>query len=223
MTARLSPPHGSDAAPRWRGRSAAERAAERRARLIEAGLDAFSDNGYAGSSVQGVCRAAGPTERYFYESFADREAMLLAIVAEITGGMRAAVGRAVARSRDDRATVASLAIGAALDHLLEDPRRGRVLLIETFGVSARVEEQRRSDIAQLVGWLSGLAGGSFVAGESAPLEVELGARSTIGAAEELMIASIRGEISVDRDRLVSHLVGLLLAGVPDPSSGGSRA
>src|SRR4051794_9638175 len=61
------------------GVSAADRVAERRKRVMAAGLDLFGTHGYTATGVKDVCRAAGVTDRYFYESFADRKALFLAV------------------------------------------------------------------------------------------------------------------------------------------------
>jgi AcrR family transcriptional regulator len=39
----------------------------------------FGATGYAAVSVKQVCQAAGLTERYFYQSFSDREALLAGV------------------------------------------------------------------------------------------------------------------------------------------------
>src|SRR4029077_5184552 len=51
------------------GVSAEDRIAARRAKLLDAGLELFGTRGYATTGVKDVCREAGLTDRYFYESF----------------------------------------------------------------------------------------------------------------------------------------------------------
>src|SRR5256885_16518468 len=70
-------------ARRYAGASAVERRDERRARLLAAGLDALGTDGYAGATVRGVCARARLTPRYFYESFDDLDALLVAVFAEV--------------------------------------------------------------------------------------------------------------------------------------------
>ena len=50
----------------------------RRERLIEGAIRAYGELGYRNTTVKAVCEAAGLTERYFYESFANSEALLVA-------------------------------------------------------------------------------------------------------------------------------------------------
>jgi AcrR family transcriptional regulator len=62
------------------GQEGDARRAERRAQLIEAGLDLLgSDDGDHTLSVRGVCKRAGLATRYFYESFTDRDALIVAV------------------------------------------------------------------------------------------------------------------------------------------------
>ena len=79
----------------WRGVSAEDRTSERHERLMEAGLDVFASTGYAACSVREVSRAAGLTERYFYESFENREALLTALADRIVGDFLAAAAPAL--------------------------------------------------------------------------------------------------------------------------------
>ena len=62
----------------YAGLSAEERRLARRERLIEGAIRAYGELGYRNTTVKAVCEAAGLTERYFYESFANSEALLVA-------------------------------------------------------------------------------------------------------------------------------------------------
>ena len=63
----------------WAGTTLEGRRGQRREQLIEAGLDLLGTHGAAAVSVRSVCRHARLTDRYFYESFADRGELLLAV------------------------------------------------------------------------------------------------------------------------------------------------
>jgi len=53
--------------------------AERRRKLIDAAIQLYGTQGYHNTTVRGVCAAAHLTERYFYESFASSEELLLTV------------------------------------------------------------------------------------------------------------------------------------------------
>src|SRR5688572_6780726 len=96
---------GTSAAPSrpYRGQPAADRRAERREKLLAAGLELLGTEGHGGTTVRGVCREAGLTPRYFYESFEDLDALLLAvfdrIVAEASATVLEAIAAAPAEAR----------------------------------------------------------------------------------------------------------------------------
>ena len=50
---------------------------------MEAGLEVFCAAGFQQAKVRDVCREAGLTQRYFYESFTTKEALLAAITDEV--------------------------------------------------------------------------------------------------------------------------------------------
>src|SRR5687768_13247318 len=57
------------------GLSEDERKRERRVKFIEAGIVMFGRDGFAGVTTRSLCAEAGLTQRYFYESFKDIEAL----------------------------------------------------------------------------------------------------------------------------------------------------
>ena len=64
---------------RYVGLSMKERAAARRKEFTEAGIELFGTRGVAASKVADICRHAGLTERYFYESFDSVEEFVHAV------------------------------------------------------------------------------------------------------------------------------------------------
>ncbi|TFW03181.1 TetR/AcrR family transcriptional regulator [Oxalobacteraceae bacterium OM1] len=126
-------------APRlYRGISQEERRAERRRRLIAAGIAVYGERGYRQSSVKAVCEAAGLTERYFYESFANSEELLVAAFNAVTYGVHQEGVEAAQskRSRKERARAMLYAYFAALQR---EPHAARVFLVEIRGVSPAVD------------------------------------------------------------------------------------
>lgn len=65
------------------GKTAAERAAERRGRLVLATIEVLASSGEARATMTAVCAGAGLTERYFYESFASLEDAMLAALDQV--------------------------------------------------------------------------------------------------------------------------------------------
>ncbi|MFD4355019.1 TetR/AcrR family transcriptional regulator [Nocardia sp. NPDC058518] len=125
------------------GRPVDDRRADRRAQFIAAGLAVFGEHGYQGSSITGVCKAAGLARAQFYEHFDNREMLLLAVYDLIQADARLAVTEALAAVTDaDAATRARIAVRAYAESIGSDPRRARVSFVEIVGVSAGVEKHR---------------------------------------------------------------------------------
>src|SRR4051794_19105906 len=79
----------------YRGSPAPERASQRRTQLVAAGRKLFGKSGYAAVTVRSVCVEAGLTERYFYESFSNREELLAAVYLACVGDLQEAVNGAI--------------------------------------------------------------------------------------------------------------------------------
>src|SRR6202045_2726915 len=107
------------------GVSVDQRRATRRAALIEAALDLFGEDGAHAVSKRAVCARAKLNDRYFYEHFTDADALLEAIVRDLTAeGLEAVKAATSSAVPDIRAQVRATA-DAALDYLVADPRRGQ--------------------------------------------------------------------------------------------------
>lgn len=65
------------------GRTAQQRREERRRTLLDVGRELWCEQGWAAVTMRGVCARAELSDRYFYESFADREALLVAIAEDV--------------------------------------------------------------------------------------------------------------------------------------------
>lgn len=129
------------AAPKrkYGGISAEERRVQRRKRIIDAAICAYGKHGYSNSTVKAICETAGLTERYFYESFANREALLAASFENVTALVLSTL-ETISREHLGTPTERSRAMLFAFYQLLKDERNAaRLFLIEIAGVSPAVD------------------------------------------------------------------------------------
>jgi AcrR family transcriptional regulator len=200
----------STATRQWRGVSADQRRAERRAKLIEAGLEVIGTRGWPATTVRSVCAEAGLTERYFYEAFADREALLVAVFDELVAeGARIVLDTVVSAPKDFRKTVRA-AISAGVEWVSADPRKGKVLAIEGAANEA-LQRRRREGIRDQAALLARLSGELFGSSPAAESDAELNALAAIGAVAEIGVAYLDGALDIPQERLVDHLAGVVTA------------
>lgn len=139
---------GSPGRKTFRGLSDATRAARvagRRERFLTAGLDVFGTIGLRQATVKGLCKAAGLTERYFYESFSTIEDLFCAVYQAQTQRIRehflAAIPK-MPRALDQRIHLALTSYFS----MMRDQRVVRILHMEAMGAGDRVSAMREADL-----------------------------------------------------------------------------
>jgi AcrR family transcriptional regulator len=110
----------------YAGRGPSERKAERRRRLLEAGLQVFGTTPWEHAGIALLCATARTGTRGFYDEFDSREALLLDVATEIvlTGVDR--LQAALASAPPTLEAKVSAGLTSYLRYLTEDPRRARV-------------------------------------------------------------------------------------------------
>jgi AcrR family transcriptional regulator len=189
------------------GASPGERTARRRAALCDAALDLLTDGGWERVTVRGVCTRARLNDRYFYESFRDPAALLLAVREQVTAQAFAAVGEAIAATEPDPGVRVRAVVVALVDFFTEDPRRGHVLVL-----SQATEELRKARQASIRAMARVVADqGAAMLGEQAPPEQdrELAALTLVHGTLELFASWLRGELDITREHLVDFLVAMV--------------
>ena len=106
----------------YRGQSQEQRRAERRSRLVAGAIAVYGERGYHQATVKAVCEAAGLTERYFYESFANSEALLIDSYNTVTYGVLGEIVRAgilaVDRGQHDAAVALGMSRALAMRRII---------------------------------------------------------------------------------------------------------
>ncbi|WP_167193216.1 TetR/AcrR family transcriptional regulator [Brevibacterium pigmentatum] len=75
----------------YAGASREARESARREQIIAAGIELFGTQGYRAATVGAICETAGLNKRYFYESFATLEDLLVEVYERVVADLRAAV------------------------------------------------------------------------------------------------------------------------------------
>jgi AcrR family transcriptional regulator len=187
------------------GVQARDRVAERRRRLLDAGLELLGGSDSPPDlTVRAVCAEAGITARYFYESFTDKDALVEAtfdrVVADIAATTQATVAAAPPEEQN-RAGIANLvnavAVDARVGRLLFNPRL-------TNAVLAR----KRSEAGGLFAILSGEHATSAYALPDDEW-TKSAAHFIVGGVAQTISAWVSGDVALSQSQLVFHLTRML--------------
>jgi AcrR family transcriptional regulator len=183
---------------RWSGVPLENRQALRRDELIAAGVDLLGGPSGPALTVRAVCRAAGLTERYFYESFSDRDEFVRAVYDDVCA-------RAV--SALTSSTTARDAVERFVALVVDDPTRGRVLLL-----APTVEPVlTRSGASWMPSFIELLARKvTRITEISEPAEQAMAATGLLGALTALFIAYLDGHLTATREQFIDHCVDMVL-------------
>lgn len=194
----------------YRGISPSERQAQRRERLLDAGLELFGTRGYAATSIRSVSAAAGLNSRYFYESFSSREDLLYCVYRRIVTDLAVRAAEAVA-SADTIEGKARAGLRAGWVAMTEDRRKARIVAREVVGVSDRLERLRRETRRSLADLT--VQGAMSVAPDDLRLRLDpvLVARALMGGVVEVLADWINGDVDASVDEVVEHFTTLFTA------------
>jgi AcrR family transcriptional regulator len=194
---------------RYGGQDAAARVAERRLRLVAAGLELMGTRGVAGTTVRGVAEQSGLAARYFYESFDHIEALQMAVFDHVAeeAAQRCLVAFADAPA-DDRGRIRAV-LTEVTDFFLDDPRKGHILVVES---AASPELGRRASGAttRFAGMLAAAVHGGDPTADPAdvPALHRLVSQFLIGGVTSALGAVLQKDIVVDRAGVIDTLVAL---------------
>ena len=192
------------------GISAEQRVAERRERLVEAGLEEFGTRGVRSTGVKDVCGRAGLTDRYFYESFEDSSELFTAVFDRATAHLFEVAVGALSEASATAEAQARAVIEAYVRALADDPRVARVVFVEAPSAGPEVELHMRTTLrrfAQLVV----LSARPYLPADMPDEVLRFGAMALVGAIERLMIEWQDGELALSIEQIIDYLVGMLLA------------
>jgi AcrR family transcriptional regulator len=166
---------------RFRGLEADQRQADRREKLIEAAIECFGKFGFHDVTVRQLCAEAKLTERYFYESFENREALFTAAYEQVVKRLRETVIAAIIASPREVGPMSRAGLRALFETIYRDPRTARILFVDVFNVSANMDRKSREATQSFSELLKQLIGSVFPVGEKAGLDPELMANGLAGA------------------------------------------
>jgi AcrR family transcriptional regulator len=194
------------------GRRASDRKAERRERLMQAGLELFGTVGYPSSSIEKLCSRAGVSTRNFYEEFTGREALLIALYGRILEEAAVAIGIALSdATHESMRPRVERAIRAYVRTMADDPRWARLAYVEVIGVSQAVEQFRMGWRNNYVDLLVGEALRAAERGEAPHRNYRISSLGLIGAINEMVHQWTIADGGIDQEELIAEIVRVAMA------------
>ena len=196
----------------YRGVDATARLAQRRCRLLAAGLDLLGAEAAKATdlTVRAVCSQAGLAARYFYESFTDKDHFVAAVYDWVIGDIAASTQAVVAAAPP--AEQPGAAMGNIVRTISDDPRVGRLLFSSQLAneMLARKRVESTTFFAKLLGQHA-----------EAALKLEeyehlrATAHFAVGGVAQTISAWLAGELNLTPEQLIEHLRSMLdgLAGI----------
>jgi AcrR family transcriptional regulator len=189
----------------YRGVQPADRQAERRVRLLDAGLSILGADGRPDPlTVRGVCRRAGLSARYFYESFSDRDDFVGAVYDWVIGDLAATTQAAVTAAPPREQARAGIA--NVVRSISGDARVGRMLF--NADLADPVVVRKRDDSTTLLAMLLvQQVGQTFGLPEDERIRAT--AHFTVGGVGQAVTAWLAGQLAMTTDELIELLASLL--------------
>ncbi len=188
----------------YRGVNASQRIADRRRRLLEAGLDLLGGHAIPSDlTVRAICAQSGLAARYFYESFPDKDVFVGAVfdwvVADIAATTQAAVAAAPAREQS-HACMANI-----VRTISDDVRVGRLLF--SAHLANPVVVRKRAESGALFALLSGHHVGVALQVEQND-RITAAAHFVVGGVAQTLSAWLAGAIGFTPAQLARQLAAL---------------
>lgn len=194
----------------YAGESTAERTARRRQQFLDAALEVFGTTGYRAATVRQLCRQAGLTDRYFYESFGNTEDLLVAAYEREFAHLQAQVMTALQDAVSDPDPMAGVRTALrCLYDMADDPRVARMCWVEVMGISARIDAMYIGTLERFAELILAFARMRFPHMDVPEPEMRLLGIAIVGAVSQSIAHGVLSGRSVERSIRVAAISRLL--------------
>ncbi|HUQ05507.1 MAG TPA: TetR/AcrR family transcriptional regulator [Kofleriaceae bacterium] len=195
----------------------------RQRQILDCAKRVFAERGFHAANVSHICEAAGIGRGTLYLYFANKRAVLTAILRETLDRVRALMERQSAEvayappekiTRSAAIEFTSSQLRRLLEVAFEDEHTLRILLREAVGLDVDVEKLLGEIDETLIAIVERSLVASQKAGFARPLDARAVATMVVGGVEKLAVAALRSDAPIDLDRLAReatrlHAIGIL--------------
>lgn len=189
------------------------RSAARQRQILDCAKRVFAERGFHAANVSHICDAAGIGRGTLYLYFANKHAVLTAILRETLDRVRALMERQATTvttwapphkiTRSAAVEFSAHQLREILEVVFDDEDTVRILLREAVGLDVDVEKILSEIDATLIGIVERGLRDAMAAGFIRDLDARLVATMVVGGVEKLALAALRSDAPVDLDAL-SH-------------------
>jgi AcrR family transcriptional regulator len=188
----------------YAGETMSQRIQRRRTALIDAAIAVVADRGWRQLTVERVCESAGLIRRYFYESFADLDAITEAMIDTVADQL---LTRVVRNDLDaPRDELIHTMVGEVVEYGIENPAHVRVLFGEMSSTTAAAR-RRLAAIGRIVQLLA--VDGRTIHHVDDPM-IDLAASLLVNGSTATLLDWLDGKIATSERQFIDDLATLWL-------------
>lgn len=192
------------------GKTAEERAQDRRTRLVEATIELLAEHGEAGTTMTAICARAGLTERYFYESFAHREDALLAALDHVSTEIASAAVRILEETSGSPEERVHAVMASFVDLVSRQPALGLVAVVHSSATPSL--RARRHELIRTFAELVAREAAALYGDEAWPADrARIQGLVYIAGFAELVAAWLTGEVDQTPEQLTATASDLFVS------------
>lgn len=160
----------------------AQRKEANRAHLLEVAIKLFGKHGYHATTVPMIVKASGGSTGSFYYYFRNKEDVFAAALEEFGKKIADALNAVIASAEGSPLQHMRAAVERLVLFMAENPNEARILIVESSGLSARLQQIRRKIVESHSRSVEKALSQLCVA--RTPLDAELVARCWVGSVYE---------------------------------------
>lgn len=200
----------STSARTYNGKSAQQRATERRACLVDAAIDVLAEHGEAGATMTAICNRARLTERYFYESFPNRSEALLAAVDHVAGEIAGDAVRVLTETPGAPEERVRAVMASFIGYLVREPAKGLVVVVHA-SITPALRSRRHELLESFAALVATEAAELYGDHAWPPEQARIHGLVYIAGLAELFGAWLTGRVTLSEEQLVQTASDLFVA------------
>lgn len=190
----------------YAGVSREQRQRERRETLLTAAFEIIGSKGFKAATVRAVCAQAGLSNRYYYETFAGAEDMLIAVYQRQVQYLQGLLAETLTLKGASPEQLVEAAFTKVFTEFKNKPEMAKVLFIEVIGISTKVDTCHRHSSQQFVDLCLVFSRPFYAAVLPDHLNDEIIIRSLVGAVIQITTLWVLADFDYTVEEITTNMV-----------------